>query len=297
MFKTLFSLLFILTPYLLSARVTVKWMTVASVVIDDGKTKLLFDPAWTRPKLKHWLNLDDFMSDEALVQKILKTNHLEKIDAVFSSHSHFDHVMDAPMVSKLSGAVFYTDPSSERIAQAYKSPKIRTIPQIEGRKIRVGDFLITPLKRDHAQILHLFFFLPGMVPLRQEGLSFWDYHVGDTWFYLVEHPEGKILVDQGSKPFVDVLKKETDKIDVLIQGVANRKNDEDIVDGYAKTFSPKVFIPLHFDNFFFDFNDGEESFLPGVKLEEILGSMKKAYPQMKVSRPYYGQEIIVLEVK
>lgn len=271
-------------------------MTVASVLIDDGKTRLLFDPAWTRPGLWHWLNLEKFKSDPDLVSSILKRNKLAKIDAVFASHSHFDHVMDAPMVSMQTGAIFYTDESSERIARAYQDKRVRTIRIIPEHQIRVGDFLITAIPRQHSQILHLFYFLPGEVP-KGADLSFWDYHVGDTWFYYIEHPEGKIVVDQGSEPFVDKLKKFTNKVDVLIQGVANRKSDQQIIDGYAKHFSPKVFIPLHFDNFFTAFNDGEETRLPGIRLEEILGEMKKAYPGMTVSKPKYAEPMTVLEIK
>lgn len=296
MFKTLFFTLLTLGIYSAEARVEARWLTVASVLIDDGKTRLLFDPAWTRPGVKHWLNIEKFKSDESLVTDILKKNNIPRVDAVFASHSHFDHVMDAPMVSKVGGGIFYTDDSSERIAKAYNDQRIRTIKIIPEREIRVGDFLITPIPRVHAQILHLFYFLPGEVP-KDATLSFWDYHVGDTWFYLIKHPEGNIVVDQGSEPYVDKLLKHTDKVDVVIQGVANRKTDEAVIDGYPKKFNPKVFIPLHFDNFFTDFNDGAESFLPGIKLDNILEKMRKAYPTMNVSKPKYGQPITILEVK
>lgn len=296
MFKSLFFILITLTVNCAFAEVSAKWLTVASILIDDGKTQILFDPAWTRPGIKHVLNLSPFVSDEALVSDILKKNNISKVDAVFSSHSHFDHVVDAPMVSKLTGAIFYTDESSERIALAYKNPKIRTIRISSGGKIQIGDFMVTPIVRQHAQILHLFDFLPGHVPANT-NLNFWDYHVGDTWFYLIEHPEGTILIDQGSEAQMTSLKKMASKVDVLIQGIANRKSDENILDGYVKELAPNIFIPLHFDNFFSDFKDGAESFLPGIKFESFMDKMKKAYPSMKVDKPLYGQPIKLLEAK
>lgn len=294
MFKTLFFIL--LTISTTKGAVTARWMTVASVVIDDGKTKLLFDPAWTRPGIGQWLNFKKLTSDQELVSDILKKNNLQKIDAVFASHSHFDHVMDAPMVSKLAGAVFYVDQSSERLAEAYNDKQIRTIRIRPDNPIRVGDFLITPILREHPKILHLFHFLPGEVPADTD-LSFWDYHTGDTWFYLIEHPEGKIVLDQGCESHLDVVKRKFDKVDALIQGVANRKDDDMILNGYVKAFKPKVYIPLHFDNFFADFNDGVTSDLPGVKLEVILGKLKEAFPTMKVERPQYGKPVLLLEAK
>lgn len=275
--------------------VSVRWMTVASVVIDDGKTRVLFDPAWTRPGIVHWLGLEKLKSDPVLVSSVLKTNGLSRVDAVFSSHSHFDHVIDAPMVSKLAGAVFYTDGSSERIAKAYEDKSIRTIKMRAFEKIRVGDFLITPVPRKHSQIFSLFDFLPGEVP-SNTNLSFWDYHVGETWLFLLEHPEGTILVDQGSKAYVNEVKKVTSKVDVLIQGVANRESDYVILNGYLKEFTPKVFMPTHFDNFFADFAEGKVTDLPMVKLQELILNMKEAYPKIKVDRPVYGQPIVVLEI-
>lgn len=296
MLKTLVFTILTLALCKVEAAVTARWLTVSSVLIDDGKTRLLFDPAWTRPGLRHWLNLEKFKADPELVKSIVKKNKIEKIDAVFVSHSHFDHVSDAPMVSKVTGAVMYTDKSSERIAKGYKDEKIRTIRMTPEQEIRVGDFVITPLRRIHSQILHLFYFLPGDVP-ENTNLSFWDYHVGDTWFYLVKHPEMTILVDQGSEPFVNVVKKHTEKIDVIIQGVANRISDEQVIDGYVKHYKPSQFIPLHFDNFFATFAEGEEGDLPGIRLEKLLDKMKKAYPAMKADRPRYSQPIWLLKVE
>lgn len=297
MFKTLF-FIFALTLTAKSAisAVSIRWLTVTAVSIDDGKTKLLFDPAWTRPNWKHLLNISSLKSDEALVKSVLEKNQLTKLDAVFASHSHFDHVIDAPIAAKLGNGMFYVDENSERIAKAYKDPGIKTTRFKGGEKIKVGDFTITPLPRQHAKILHLVPFLPGPVPT-DTTLSFFDYHEGETWFFLVEHPAGTILVDQGSEAHPEVLKKHTTKVDVLLQGLANRKSDEAILDGHVKTYQPKVFISLHFDNFFKDFNDGEYSELPGMKFDEILSKLKKAYPSMKVDKPVYGQPMAVLEVK
>lgn len=297
MFKTLFFIFaLVLTAKSAISAVNARWLTVTAVSIDDGKTRLLFDPAWTRPSFKHWTGISKLTSDEALVKAVLEKNQLTKIDAVFASHSHFDHVIDAPLAAKLGNGIFYVDESSERIAKAYKDPAIKTQRYKAEEKIKVGDFTITPLTRGHAKILHMFAFLPGPVP-EDCSLSFFDYHEGETWFYLVEHPEGVILVDQGSKAHPEILKKHTTKVDVLFQGVANRKNDEDIVEGHAKTYQPKIFIPLHFDNFFKDFNDGKWSELPGAKLDEILAKVKKAYPTMQVDRPEYGKSMTVLEIK
>lgn len=296
MFKSLFFIFTFTLSLSVQGAVTARWLTVASVAIDDGKTKLLFDPAWTRPGVFHWFGIETLKSNEVLVKSVLSKNGLNKVDAVFASHSHFDHVIDAPMVSKLAGAVFYADESNERLARAYKDEAIKTLRINPNKKIKIGDFSVTPVPRDHAAILHLFDFLPGPVP-ENTNLNFWDYRLGETWFYIIEHPEGVILLDQGSAPYIEDAKKHAPKIDVIIQGVANRKTDEVTTEGYVKTFLPKVFIPVHFDNFFADFSEGNEGYLPGIRLDEVLEKMKKAYPTMNVNRPWYGKPITILEAK
>ena len=296
MFKTLIFILLTLGFKMAEGAVSARWLTVSSVALEDGKNTILFDAAWTRPGLLHWLGVNPLKSDEKLVSAILAKNNLNKIDAVFSSHSHFDHVMDLPVVSKLTGAVFYGDKSSERIVKAYKDPSMKVQIIKAGEKIKVGDFTITPILRQHPKILHLVDFLPGEVP-EDCNLNFWDYHVGDTWFYIIEHPEGNVILDQGSESYTAEVQKIIQKADVLLQGVANRRSDEAIVEGYAKAFKPKFFMPLHFDNFFADFNEGAESELPMIRLENVLEKLKKAYPTMKADRPRYGEKVVILEVK
>ena len=95
------------------AKVEVRWFTVASLVLEDEETKIFFDPMFTRAGIQHWLNISDLRSDETLVASVIKEHKLEKVNALFASHSHYDHVIDAPIVSKLTGATFYVDGSSE----------------------------------------------------------------------------------------------------------------------------------------------------------------------------------------
>jgi L-ascorbate metabolism protein UlaG (beta-lactamase superfamily) len=274
------------------AKVEVRWFTVASLVLEDEDTKIFFDPMFTRAGIQHWLNLSELKSDEALVASVIKEHKLEKVNALFASHSHFDHVIDAPMVSKLTGGTFYVDASSERIARAYKDSKIKT-ERIENLKpIKIGKFTVTPILRTHAHIRSLgFTYLAGPVP-ENFNFGFYDYHMGEVWFYYIEHPSGTILVDQGSEPFLNSIQSFSTKIDVVIQGVANRESDEATINGYTGLLKPSIFIPTHFDNFVFGFNPKSEvSYLPGVKVEELLMKMRKVHPDKKIVFPKYAEKI------
>ncbi len=278
------------------AKVEVRWMSVASIVLEDEKTVIFIDPMFTRAGVLNWLALSKLRSDEELVKSVLKDNNITKVDALFISHSHFDHSIDAPIVSKLTGGTLYVDQSSERIAKAYKEPKIKTL-RIENLKpLQVGEFKITPILREHSPIRTFgFHFLPSPVPADFD-FDFYDYHVGDTWLYYIEHPKGKIVIDQGSEPFIDRLKPFTQNADVLIQGIANRINDEAITAGYMDFLKPKVFMPLHFDNFIWRFDPkGGLSTLPQVRYEELMEMMDKKHVGIKMIRPEFGKKFTILE--
>lgn len=271
-----------------------KWLTVASVVLDDGKHRILFDPAFTRPTWKHWLNIADFVSDEELVKKVLKDNSLAKIDALFASHSHFDHVIDAPTVAKLTGGTFFADSSQLNIAKAYKDPGIKLHLIKDRSKIQVGDFTILVIKQTHPEVLGLFPFLPG--PVNQDfDFSFYDYRMGDTWLYVVIHPEGTIIIDQGPDYDEKAIAPIVHKVDAVIQGIAARDNDEVILNGYLKAHRPSAYVLNHFDNFFLEMNAKEESLLPGVGLAELQSKIASVYPDLKVIKPMYGEKIVLLK--
>lgn len=294
MFKTLI-LSLILLPTFVSAEVSMRWLGVASIALTDGKSTILFDPMYTRAGIGNWLGLFDLRSDEKVVEDILGKQKILKIDGIFASHSHYDHVIDAPIVSKLYKAPFYVDPNSERIAKAYKDSSIKTIPFKNQDKIKIGDFTIQPIIRGHSKIKALggFEFQSGPVPTDFD-FGFWEYRVGDTWMYYIEHVDGTLLIDQGSNPYLDKIIPITDAVDALVQGVANRENDNSIIEGYNKALGPKVFVPLHFDNFILS-KPGEESRLPGVKVEEILDKLRKAYPERRVVLPEFGKKLILLK--
>lgn len=285
--------LFFLSLSQASATVTARWFTVACIVLDDGETQLMFDPMFTRAGLKHWLNLSELRSDEALVSSVIKDHHLNQVQGIFVSHSHFDHSIDAPIVSKLTGGIFYSDTNSDKIAKAYKDSKIKT-KLIENLKpIKIGKFTVTPIKRVHAHIRSLGFdFLKGPVA-NDFNFGPYDYMMGDTWFYYIEHPEVRIVLDQGADSFINSISSFSQEADAVIQGVANRESDDIIVNrGYVTHLKPKIFIPTHFDNFFFSFDPkGEYSLLPGVRLDDVIEKMKKAHPDKKIIVPKYGEKI------
>ena len=272
-------------PFLLSfslmAKVSATWLGVGTIILEDDHNTIIFDPAFTTPGIFSILGITEFRSDTTLVKKILNNYQLKKVDGVFVTHTHYDHVIDAPEVARLTGATLYGDGNLKRIAKAYG---VNVSPLTN---IQIGNFKISAFERHHSRIFQWLDFLPGEVP-EDFSFSYYDYKVGKAWIYVVEHKDGNILIDDspgeatGLPPI---------NIQIVFQGIANRASEDEVLDGHVKTFHPRKFIPIHFDNFFRDFDMRKGTLLPFVKLPEFELAFKKKYSDIELHRPIMGEKI------
>ena len=247
---------------------------------------MLFDAAWTRPNALHWLRMKSFRSDPGVVDEVLKSQNISQLSAVFVTHTHFDHCVDAPVVAGQTGAVLYVSKSMRRIAEAYKDPKIKLS---ELKTVQIGKFKISVFPRVHSDILGMFKFADGTVP-KDFDFAFYDYKVGESWIYLVEHPDGKILIDtSGDANLTDIPKGL--KVDVVFQGVANRKDNDAITNGYVKALAPKKFIASHFDPFMLSFKPGPQEVMGNVDFPGLQKHFKEFAPDTEFIIPEFGKPI------
>lgn len=279
-------LLTCLYTHITHARVEARWLSVASVLINDGETKIFFDPAFTRPGLKHWLGMGVFRPDENELKKILNEQKITKLNAVFVTHTHFDHAVDAPLVAYLTGATAYGSKSFERICRAYTEK----IPFKKLKPVQIGKFKISFYPRVHSEILGLVDFLKGTVP-KNFNFNFYDYRVGESWIYLIEHPEGKILIDTSGDANLKVLPASLKSVDVVFQGVANRKDNKIIINGYVSTLRPSKFIAIHFDYFMNAMKPGKQEPMWNVDFPGLTEYFRQKASQTQFIIPEFGETI------
>lgn len=252
-----------------------RWLGVAGLMITDGKTTLFFDPVFTKPTFKHWLFGQKFLSNKTLVEKRLKEINVEKAQGLFCSHTHFDHAVDASMVASLTGATIYGGPSLKNLVTS-QIEKIAFKNIVDHEQIKIGLFTVQANRREHSPIFGRYKFLQGEINENFKS-KFYQYKEGETWNFYVEHPEGNILIDQGSR-YSENTKSILGKVSVHFVGVANKLSLKDLVENnIAKVGAKKVF-PLHFDFFLFQSNFLERMRLPGTGLNQIGPYLKKISP-------------------
>lgn len=248
----------LITPFTFAQNSPFKitWTGVAGILIDDGEQVLAFDVTFTKPTLGHWLFNKPFISDEKLVLEKIKAFSINKIDALFASHTHFDHAVDIAFLASHFQSTVYAGASLQHLVKSYsiQFKKNITLQEIAlDKPIQVGKFKITLFVRPHAPILKFlnWHFAQGEVPTNTR-LNFYDYRVGETWCFLIEHPKGNLFIDQGGVPNFEIIKK-IPPIDIAMLGVANKVSLANWSEGYIKLLKPKKIIPLHYDWFLLSF--------------------------------------------
>lgn len=224
------------------------------LLFDDGKDQVLFDAHVTRPSLEKYIRGAKAGTDTALCDKLIERHQIDRLRAVFVSHTHHDHVMDAPYIANRCDATIYGSESAKNVALGGSVPEDRIVVFKDGEQFSVGDYQVSILRSLHSKptVLNNDLGEPITKPLVQPaGLR--EYKEGGSYDFFVEHGDKKILI----RPSFNYIKGQLDGIqaDVLFLGVAGlAKADESMEEAFfAETVEKtkaRLVIPVHWDNFF-----------------------------------------------
>ena len=281
----LFSLL---APFEASAHVSFTWLGTTGTYITDGTTAILIDPVVSRPSLWEILLSRPLTTDKEQVKAAIQKLEIKNVQAVLITHSHHDHAMDSPEFTKLTSSVLTGSNSTANIGRGGGLPEKQIRVVQYGDVISFGKFKVTFLKAIHSPIVFNYQMFSGEIekPLVQPAAAK-DYKMGGSYSFLIEHPDGMIYFHPASRVGTDEIQK---KADVLFQGIASRISDQDIVDKIVTPVSPKILIPLHFDDFFSPVGDRLKT-LFGVNLPGFLAAMKTRASGVQTIVPKYGERV------
>lgn len=231
----------------------VTFFGTTTLLFDDGEDQLLFDAHLTRPSLFTYL-FGSAGTDARLADELLAAHPMDRLRAVFISHTHHDHVMDAPYILRHTGAALYGSRSALNVARGGGVPEARLVEFRGGETFGVGGFRISVLPSLHSKPTILNNDLGKTIdaPLRQPA-RLRAYREGGSFDFYAEAGGKRFLI----RPSFNYIEGQLDglRADVLFLGVAGLAKADARTEAkfFAETVDkvrPRLVIPLHWDNFF-----------------------------------------------
>lgn len=233
----------------------VTYLGTTVLLFDDGKDQILFDAHLSRPRLLT-VPFVALQTDEEICDEILRNHKINRLKAIFISHTHHDHVLDMPYIANHTGADVYGSRSCVNVGRG-GSVKEEKLHEFEVHTpITIGDFQITVIPSLHSK--------PNMFnndlgqtidePLVQPA-KMKCFKEGGSYDFIVKHKETTYVI----RPSFNYIEGQLDgiKADVLFLGIGGlSKADDEMKEKFfeetIEKVQPALVLPLHWDNFFSD---------------------------------------------
>jgi L-ascorbate metabolism protein UlaG (beta-lactamase superfamily) len=273
-----------------SVRMT--WLGTAGMFITDGKTGILIDPYVSRFGMSKIVFGSPLEPNCALIRKWAEKLGRENITAVIVSHSHFDHVADAPYFAIEADAPLIGTESTINVGRGAGMAESKLIAVKPGRTMRFGDFTVKFIESAHGPAFLGRVPYPGtidqpLIPPAAAG----DYRLGGVFALLITHPSGTIL-HHGSAGFKPEM-YDGIAVDAILLGIGGRGDTDQYLENVVLKTRARLVVPIHLDNFFKPLEDGM-SFLPMVKFDEFYRKAEKHRSAFTIRTMPFCEEVAIL---
>lgn len=233
------------------AVLTVTWMGVSTLLVDDGTSALLTDGFFSRPGLLE-VGLRKLTPSAARIDAALERAGIRRLAAVLPVHTHYDHALDSAAVAERTGAPVVGGESAANIARGQGLPEDRIVVATPGVPLTLESFDVTLIESRHCPPDRF----PGAVsgPVgRSAKVS--AYRCGEAWSTLIGHrPSGRRLLIQGSAGFVPGAlagrQAEVTYLGVGQLGVQPERYIRQYWNETVRTVGARRVVLIHWDDFF-----------------------------------------------
>jgi len=231
--------------------VSVTFLGVSTLLIDDGDTSLLTDGFFSRPGLAK-VAVGRLAPHRGRIRNALERAGADRVEAVLPVHTHFDHAMDSAVVASLIGAQLVGGKSSANIGHGHGLAEDQITVATSGVAMDLGSWRVTEIESHHCPPDRF----PGEIehPLQPPAKAS-AYKCGEAWSILVEHlPSSRTLLVQGSAGFVPGALNGK-RAEVAYLGVGQLGiQDEGYLESYwaetVRAVGARTVVLTHWDDFF-----------------------------------------------
>ena len=233
------------------APLSVTWLGVATLLLDDGTSALMTDGFFSRPSLAR-VGVGKVTPSTARVEGCLTRAGVRHLEAVIPVHTHFDHALDSALVAECTGAALVGGHSTANIGRGHGLSEDRIVVATSGSPIVLGSYDVTLIESQHCPPDRF----PGTItepvtpPVRASA-----YRCGEAWSVLVHHrPTGRRLLIQGSAGYLpgglDGHRADVAYLGVGQLGVQPEQYLREYWEQTVRAVGARVVIGIHWDDFF-----------------------------------------------
>ncbi len=233
------------------APLSVTWLGVATLLLDDGSSALMTDGFFSRPGLTQ-VAAGKLAPSAARVDGCLARAKVSRLAGVIPVHTHFDHALDSALVADRTGAQLVGGESAANVGRGHGLAEDRLMVAVSGQPIALGAYDVTLVESHHCPPDRF----PGVIsqpvvpPVKVSA-----YRCGEAWSTLIHHrPSGHRLLIQGSAGFVsgalDGQRAEVVYLGVGQLGVQPRSYLVDYWTEVVRAVGARRVVLIHWDDFF-----------------------------------------------
>ncbi len=246
----------------------ITWYGTATIGIDDGKTKLLFDPFVRMNKHIETTPVEGFVG----------------FDAVFVTHGHFDHIYSIPALAEKDKTVpiYCTEtPKKTLMGKGVPEERFKTIRPDE--VVQIGDYTIRPRRFRHIVFdpIYILTVVPQSIVMLPR--LFWQAYMnhkmpegGEIVAYEIEAYGKKIFLTGSFREHPS--EQYPEDIDLLILANGGSIFVPEKTKGFIDRYHPKKIFVDHFDNAF-------PPVTRTVSVKRLRNMIKKNHPEIEFIIP------------
>ena len=258
-----------------------RWLGVQGVELRCKEQTLVIDPFFTRPPLGSMLLLRPVQPDRELILRMVPA-----CSYILVTHSHYDHLMDVPDLARHTGVTVFGSANTGQILDLSGVPGSQFQQVQPGERLSLGPFEVEVFANRHVSLLAAEAIFNGPIrsglhpPLRQV-----DYRMDRPFGFFIQAQGVRILVCPGpARP-----------ADILLAGMGWKE-------GYYRNqlaaAQPRLFVPLHWDNFFRSLEQPLRELVrpTGLSLKRLAGLTAEAAPATKFLVPAIFERLNLIEL-